>query len=969
MPDSVFVRLKQRRAIRALLIGIITTTGGLTAAIAQPQSSFNVDWPYYGNDLGGMRYVNINQINPANVANLKPAWILHTGVFNADSSFEGQPIVVGGMLYITSPHDHVFAVNASTGALKWTYNPTDMPPLSDLSISSGQCNRGAAVGSGKVFVARLDAKLIAIDGATGKEVWRATVDRWQDGCTETMAPQFVNGMVIVGTSGGEFLRRGHVTAYDANTGRQIWRFYTVPGSGEFGNDTWAGESWRSGGATVWSTPSADPQLGLLYVTTGQPSPDENGSQREGDNLFSDSIVALNLRTGERVWHFQEIHHDIWDYDSVQPAHLFTMMQDGQAIPAIGHANKAGFYYLLDRRNGKPLIDVNETSVPTLPAWQHPSATQPIPATDPLIPHTVEETAATEPYRKGPIFSVPQEIPTLINPGYESGPQWAPSAYSPRTGMSYIAAGGYDPWLYHAIEPVISSLGSTGQHELPGLNGIETYGLIDAVDTTTGRIAWQIKTPQKTVSGIVVAGDLVYYGEGNGKFNAAEANTGQVVWSYKSLEKGVGGANGSAAVYAVNGREFVVMPFGGNDPARIGGFSPPGDALIAFALPQNGGNTSPNVVTAHPIQVDVGKIPDANLSDPKPSPTPGFRVIEVVAKEQSYEPDNFVVMPGEKIAVHLVVPGTVVNQGAVATSFAVNLPSGPFGLRGIVMPGNDTYFEFTAPGEPGLYDYFSPFRNQKALGESGSMRVAPACPVNTVPCISASGVLNAASQLAGAVAPGEVITLWGAGLGPAGIVRNSPASGKLGATLAGTQVLFNGVAAPLLSVSSNQIFALAPYELAGSNVANVVVIRNGTQSPAATVSVASVAPAVYTVRGNGQGQGLIYNANNSPNSIRNPATKGSVVKIFVTGAGQTNPPGIDGQVMPAGSPIQPLAAAYLLIGGRRADIKNIVVAPGNYSGALLLEAEVPNDTYTGSAIPVVFAAGDTLSVPAATIAVQ
>ncbi len=164
---------------------------------------------------------------------------------------------------------------------------------------------------------------------------------------------------------------------------------------------------------------------------------------------------------------------------------------------------------------------------------------------------------------------------LINPGYESGPQWAPSAYSPRTGMTYIAAGGYDPWVYHAIEPVISSLGSTGQHEIPGLNGVETYGLIDAVDTTTGKIAWQIKTPQKTVSGMVAAGDLVFYGEGNGRFNAADANTGQVLWSYKSLLKGVGGANGSAAVYAVNGREYIVMPFGGNDPPRIGGFSDAG----------------------------------------------------------------------------------------------------------------------------------------------------------------------------------------------------------------------------------------------------------------------------------------------------------------------------------------------------------------------------------------------------------
>ncbi len=291
-------------------------------------------------------------------------------------------------------------------------------------------------------------------------------------------------------------------------------------------------------------------------------------------------------------------------------------------------------------------------------------------------------------------------------------------------MAYIAAGGYDPWVYHAIQPVVNSLGSTGQHEIPGLNGIETYGLIDAIDTTTGKIAWQIKTPQKTVSGMVAAGDLVFYGEGNGRFNAADAKTGQVLWSYKSLEKGVGGANGSAAVYAVNGREFVVTPFGGNDPARIGGFSPPGDALIAFALPQSGSSSS-NVVTANPIQVDLGAIPDANLSDPKSAPAPGSRVIDIVASELSYQPNNFVVMPGEKIAVHLIVPGSAAADGAVASSFAVRLPSGPVGLRGIVMPGHHTYFNFTAPTAPGLYEYFSPFRNQRALGDSGMMRVAAA----------------------------------------------------------------------------------------------------------------------------------------------------------------------------------------------------------------------------------------------------
>ena len=969
MLDSSSLEVKQRRKALALSFSGAAVLFSVVSAFAQPAPVANSDWPYYGNDPGGMRFVDLDQIRPSNVANLKPAWIFHTNVFNDNSSFEAQPIVVGGVMYITSPHDHVFALDAATGNLKWTYNPTDMPPLSQLSISSGQCNRGAAVGSGNVFVARLDANLIAINAATGKESWRATVDRWQDGYTETMAPLYVNGMVVVGTSGGEFLRRGHVTAYDAVTGRQLWRFYTVPGPGEYGNNTWAGESWRSGGATVWSTPVADLQLGLLYVTTGQPAPDENGSQRAGDNLFSDSIIALNLTSGQRVWHFQETHHDIWDYDSVQPAHLFTMMKNGQPTPAIGHANKAGFYYLLDRRTGAPLIPVNETPVPVEPAWQHPSPTQPIPATDPLIPHTVDETPATAAYRKGPIFSVPQEIPMLINPGYETGPQWAPSSYSPRTGMTYIAAGGYDPWLYHAIEPVVSSLGSTGQHELPGLNGIETYGLIDAVDTTTGKIAWQIRTPEKTVSGMVTAGDLVYYGEGNGRFNAASAKTGQVLWSYRNLGKGIGGANGSAAVYAAQGREFVVMAFGGNDPARIGGYSPTGDALIAFALPSTGDRGPHNVVTANPIQVDVGAIPEANLSAAKHSLTPGYRVVDVVGREQSYEPNNFVVMPNEKISVHLIVPGDTPTQGAVATSFAVQLPSGPFGLKGMVMPGKDAYFEFTAPAAPGLYDYFSPFRNQRALGEAGVVRVAPPCEANTTPCISTSGVLNAASQIAGAISPGEAILILGSGLGPATPVFNNPLPGSLGATLAGTQVLINGIPAVLLEVGSNEVAALVPYEIAGRSSTTVIVVSNGAQTPASTVSVTDVTPSIYTASLNGKGQALILNADNLPNSLQRPAARGSLVKIYVNGVGQTNPAGVDGQLSTPGSEIQPVAPTYVLIGGRRAEVINTTVALGLRSGVLQVQAMVPIDAPTGSKVEILFAAGNILSNAAATIAIQ
>ena len=412
----------------------------IAPAAARPaaQGGPNRDWPTYGNDPGNMRYVDQDQITPANVTQLTPAWIFHTGVASPKTSFESQPIIVNGTLYISSPHDHVYALDAASGALKWTYNP-QQPPLHEMAICCGQTNRGVAVGGGKVFVAQLDANLVALDAATGAVVWKTAVDKWEEKWTETMAPQYADGKVLVGASGGEFEKRGHLAAYDAATGQQLWRFYTVPGPSEVGHDTWAGNSWQGGGATVWSTPAVDPALGLVYFSTGNAGPDLDGSGRRVDNLFSASVVAIDLNTGKYRWHFQEVHHDLWDYDGPQPVHLFTLERGGQALPALGHANKNGYYFILDRRTGQPLYDVKEVSVPTDPAWQHASPTQPQPATDPLIPHAVERTVPGQ--VAAPFWTPPQEKPQVMQPGAESGPEWPPAAYSPRTKYSYIAAGG------------------------------------------------------------------------------------------------------------------------------------------------------------------------------------------------------------------------------------------------------------------------------------------------------------------------------------------------------------------------------------------------------------------------------------------------------------------------------------------------------------------------------------------------
>lgn len=708
--------MKRIATILASLVclALVGAPAGRALAGQMGQAGENKDWPYYGNDLGNMRYVDMDQINPGNVAQLTPAWIFHTGVMSAKTSFESQPIIVNGILYISSPHSHVYALDAATGALKWTYNP-QMPTLHDMAICCGQTNRGVAVGGGKVFVGQLDANLVALDANTGAIVWKTEVDKWQDSWTETMAPQYVDGKVLIGASGGEFEIRGHISAYDANTGKMLWRFYTVPRPGEFGNDTWAGDSWKGGGATVWTTPAVDPDLKMVYFGTGNAGPDLDGSVRGGNNLFTSSVVALDLNTGKYKWHFQEVHHDVWDYDGPQPTHLFTLEKGGQQIPAIGHANKNGYYFILDRRTGVPLYDVKEVAVPTDPSWQLASPTQPQPATDPLIPHEVAQTLPDQ--MAVPFYTPPQEKPQVVQPGAESGPEWPPAAYSPRTKYTYIPAGGYEPWLYYGEPNSPATLGST-LSDRPSYAEGDHYGLFDALDTTTGKMAWQVKVPERAVSGITVAGDMVFLGEANGKFDALDAKTGNVLWSQKPTEPNAGGANGAPAVYMVDGREYVVMAFGGNTQVRSGQNSPTGDALIAFALPQAGAG-APNVVIAQPTQLASGDIEGPGIVPAAKSAPPDALVIKMEAKNIHFYPDELTAKPGQKLAIYF----ENAEPGQVQHNLYVALPSGVVGIQGVVNASEDGYLVFTAPQEEGEYYFWCDVGTHRFQGMTGELVVS------------------------------------------------------------------------------------------------------------------------------------------------------------------------------------------------------------------------------------------------------
>src|SRR6266511_844138 len=287
------------------------------------------NWITNGGSISNQRYSPLDQLNTSNVGRLNGIWHIHlrSGIAGKYSG-EAQPIVYKNVMYVVTGADDVFAIDARTGARKWAYRAHLNQKIT--TVCCGWTSRGVALGDGKVYVGQLDGRLVALDQDTGKVVWSTQVARWQQGYTITSAPLYYDGRIYTGLSGAEYGIRGRVTAFDAKTGKELWRFYTIPGPGQVGHDTWpaTGDAWKHGGASVWQTPAVDPKLGLLYFSTGNASPDFSGAKRAGDNLFASSIVAIDAKTGTYRWHFQEVHHDIWDYDAPSPVVLFDVSVGG-----------------------------------------------------------------------------------------------------------------------------------------------------------------------------------------------------------------------------------------------------------------------------------------------------------------------------------------------------------------------------------------------------------------------------------------------------------------------------------------------------------------------------------------------------------------------------------------------------------------------------------------------------------------
>ena len=587
-----------RRTTRLTAIALITIATIVVApsALAQ-QSSAAVDstappttsWPTNGGDWYNRRYSPLTAINRDNVGKLKGVWHVHLDGSGNGTQYSGeaQPIVVDGVIYVATGANDVFALDAGTGHILWSHRANLDPKIT--TVCCGWTNRGVAVGDGKVFAGQLDGKLIALDQKSGEVIWAIQAERWQEGFTITSAPLYYDGFVITGFAGAELGVRGRVKAYDAKTGRLAWTFYTIPGPGEPGHETWPqdNEVWKDGGGTVWQTPAVDPELGLVFFSTGNPGPDFNGAVRRGDNLYTSSVVALDARTGKYRWHYQQVHHDLWDLDSANPVVLFDLEIDGRLRKGLAQASKSGWVYLLDRATGEPLIGIDELPVPQEPR-QATAATQPHPRGDAFVPQSLD--IAPEGYtlvNGGRIFTPYWTDYVVAKPGITGGANWAPSSYDVSSGYFYVCASdrasSYRAW---EIGPERSPEGKEYIGGNFGSQTIPTLGTFTALDLHTNRIVWQQQWPDSCYSGsVTTAGGLVFVGHNDGRLTALDAGSGAKLWEFQTGA----GMNSTVSAFERDGKEYVVAYSAGSVFAR----STKGDSVWLFALDGTLGPAEPD----------------------------------------------------------------------------------------------------------------------------------------------------------------------------------------------------------------------------------------------------------------------------------------------------------------------------------------------------------------------------------------
>jgi PQQ-dependent dehydrogenase (methanol/ethanol family) len=564
------MEMNTRQHLLSALVG-----GALAVGASSVLGQASNEWAHYGGDYANTRYSSLNQINTGNVKNLRVAWIHSLGTLESQ---ESSPLIVGDTMYVTTSTGprYVFALDAKTGKIKWKYEP-ELPNDYFATVCCGLDNRGVAYANGKVFVGRLDARLTALDANTGKELWTVDVQDYKKGHAITSPPVVYKNLVVTGIAGGEYGIRGFVEAYDQNTGKSVWKTYTIPAPGEPGSETWRGDSWKTGAGSTWYVGSYDPKLNLVYWGTSNAGP-WGGHTRGNDssdigqftNKHTASHVAFDGDTGRIVWAYQNTPHDVWDYDGVNEGVLADLNIKGTKTPVLMKADRNGFFYVNNRQNGKllsatPFVNVN---------W-----------------------AKGVDMNSGMPMEVPEKRPSLgkwaknVCPNLFGGKNWQPMSYSMQTGLVYI------PTFNLCMD-----IAGKDEEYTPGkfylasefdLDQADQGGFLAAFkawDPVAGKEVWSIKEDLPILGGAMsTGGGLVFYGNTKGELKAVDAKNGSVLWTFK-----VGtGILQSPVTYMAGGKQYVAVVAGrskgppsflGKIGQRVIDATPEGGVLVVFELP-------------------------------------------------------------------------------------------------------------------------------------------------------------------------------------------------------------------------------------------------------------------------------------------------------------------------------------------------------------------------------------------------
>lgn len=485
------------------------------------------NWLTYSGTYDGQRFSRLHQIDRSNVADLRVRWVYQA----AGRNVESVPLVVDSVLFLTEPPTGVTALDVRTGRKLWSWAAELRPDLRNIGFP--RVNRGVAILDETLFVGTLDAHLVALDARSGAVRWDVEVADNGTGHSLTLAPLALDGKIIVGTSGGEAGIRGFVDAYDPDTGARLWRFWTIPGPGEPGHETWGGEGWMNGAGATWLTGSYDPELDLLYWGIGNPGPDWNGDVRPGDNLYTCSVVALDPDTGELVWYFQFTPHDTHDWDANQIQVLLDLELDGRLRKVLATANRNGFFYVLDRETGEFLLG-REYAHQT---WADGLAED----GSPLVRPGVE----------------PSEEGTLVYPSLQGSTNWPSPAYSPESELFYVPVREMGSVYFKTGAEYAAGAPYMGGGE-SALDGDDAYGAIRALDVRTGERRWEFRLLTPPWSGVMAtAGGLVFGGSNEGNIYALDAETGEPLWEFQ----GGAAVRTSPVSFLIDGRQHVAVTAG------------------------------------------------------------------------------------------------------------------------------------------------------------------------------------------------------------------------------------------------------------------------------------------------------------------------------------------------------------------------------------------------------------------------